>query len=384
MQLAFTVSAENNATQIITTSNEGDLYMVVSSGLVKYACIAFLCLNLLGIASLNEAKEVRVVHNKSEGLWETDTHIIRRVDFIEDLIIGGEGKKNEVFGRISDIAVDTRGDIYVLDFELKRVHVYDSTGSFLLSFGREGKGPGEFSFPSAIYIDKYDEIFIADRDEVDVFDLGGNYSKSFPIEATSAIGGLKKDSKGNIFLSFFEIFDQNIIHKYDSNGEHLISFCDSYAKGKDIDVRAENTFAGGHFDIDKEDVIYFTQKLPYEIRKFDCQGNLLSRIYRENSFMKPPDEFVENSGDKLRFFMPTFSSSIAVLPDGMFINSVFVVDDSERRSSIIDIYDSGGQLLTSKTYERPLFFGCSDKSGYVYAADNGEYAKMIRYKVMVK
>lgn len=358
--------------------------MIALSGRARYACMVLLFLNLLGFALPNEAKEVQVVRNKGEGLWDTDADIGGRIDFIEDLVLGGEKKENETFGRISDVAVDARGDIYILDFGLKRVHVFDSTGSFLLAFGSEGNGPGEFSFPSAIYIDEYDEIFVADKDEVEVFDLDGNYSKSFPIETAGAVNELGKDSRGNIFLSFFEVFDQNIIHKYDCNGKHLLSFCDSYAKGTDIDVRIENIFAGGRFDIGTGDIIYFSQKIPYEIRTFDCNGELLSRIYRENSFMKPSDEYVENNDDKLKFSIPNFSSSIVVLPNGMFINSVLVVDDSEQRSSIIDVFDPEGRLLTTKTDERPLFFGCSDAIGSVYAADNGDYARMIRFKVLMQ
>ncbi len=46
----------------------------------------------------------------------------------------------------SDLAVDSRGFIYVLDFSAQTVFVWDNNGKYQRTIGKPGKGPGEFTF----------------------------------------------------------------------------------------------------------------------------------------------------------------------------------------------------------------------------------------------
>ncbi|MCW9708199.1 6-bladed beta-propeller [Fodinibius salsisoli] len=43
-----------------------------------------------------------------------------------------------------NVVVDSRGRVYIPDFQAKTIYVYNADGSYLDSIGREGKGPGEF------------------------------------------------------------------------------------------------------------------------------------------------------------------------------------------------------------------------------------------------
>lgn len=51
---------------------------------------------------------------------------------------------------ISDLAFDDAGQIYMLDMNSKCIFVWNKDGSFKTSFGKEGQGPGEFNFRSAM------------------------------------------------------------------------------------------------------------------------------------------------------------------------------------------------------------------------------------------
>ncbi len=70
------------------------------------------------------------------------------------LTIGGEMDGVEAFGNLSDRVVDAdaAGNLLVLDPQNHRLLTYDSAGARIRTVGREGGGPGEFRFPSALTV----------------------------------------------------------------------------------------------------------------------------------------------------------------------------------------------------------------------------------------
>lgn len=67
----------------------------------------------------------------------------------EDLRLGDAGLPAG-FSRVSDVEVDDRGRLYVLDAGEHEVRVFDAEGRSIHRFGGEGQGPGELLFPSAM------------------------------------------------------------------------------------------------------------------------------------------------------------------------------------------------------------------------------------------
>jgi DNA-binding beta-propeller fold protein YncE len=59
-----------------------------------------------------------------------------------------------------DVAVDSSGNIYALEYFRCRVVVYNSSGTFLRAFGSCGEGDNQFGSPYQIVING-DEIFVA-------------------------------------------------------------------------------------------------------------------------------------------------------------------------------------------------------------------------------
>jgi len=119
-----------------------------------------------------------VVRNHEPG--PADEPLASGIELVEDLVIGGDdASQNYQLGRIVDIAVDARGMIYVLDGGFVCVQQFDSTGTYLRSFGDEGEGPGDFNFPVAIDIDDHGRIFVLDRSRITIFDRDAEFVTTF-------------------------------------------------------------------------------------------------------------------------------------------------------------------------------------------------------------
>lgn len=78
----------------------------------------------------------------------------------------------------SDAAVDRSGNIWIADgYGNARLHVFDAEGRHLESFGSPGDGPGQFSTPHGIWIDRQGRVLVADRENhrVQVLDSAGRF-----------------------------------------------------------------------------------------------------------------------------------------------------------------------------------------------------------------
>lgn len=65
-----------------------------------------------------------------------------------DLEVGVEDEEGPyLFGMISDVAVGGDGTLYVADYSTGNIRAFDARGRHLTTFGRRGRGPGEFTNP---------------------------------------------------------------------------------------------------------------------------------------------------------------------------------------------------------------------------------------------
>jgi sugar lactone lactonase YvrE len=78
----------------------------------------------------------------------------------------------------SGLAIAPSGEIFVSDgYGGHRVHKFSADGELLLSWGRQGTGPGEFALLHNIWVDKNSRVFICDRENgrIQLFDDQGAY-----------------------------------------------------------------------------------------------------------------------------------------------------------------------------------------------------------------
>jgi hypothetical protein len=103
---------------------------------------------------------VRVVHNEKGGKWGKNPQVsIKLFQTIGDLNTEDE---NLAFNSPSDIAMDSAGNIYILDSGNQRIQKFTPEGKYLATIGRKGQGPGEFNYPSSLDIDGQGNLYVLD------------------------------------------------------------------------------------------------------------------------------------------------------------------------------------------------------------------------------
>jgi len=95
---------------------------------------------------------------------------------------GVTGAGNDVFSGPADVAIAQNGDIFVADGHMadtpvNRIMRFSKDGKFITAWGKRGKGPGEFDTPHSIAIDSRGRIFVADRSNgrMQIFDADGRF-----------------------------------------------------------------------------------------------------------------------------------------------------------------------------------------------------------------
>ena len=69
----------------------------------------------------------------------------------------------ENFSLPSGLAVDSKGHILVSDELRHQVKIFNTDGKFLGQFGGLGDGPGQLAFPTDLAVDDRDRIYVVER-----------------------------------------------------------------------------------------------------------------------------------------------------------------------------------------------------------------------------
>ena len=67
------------------------------------------------------------------------------------------------FFEVSDLAADSKGNIYITDFFNHQVKKFSQDGSFITTWGTEGKRKGQFIYPEGIAVDNEDNVYVVDK-----------------------------------------------------------------------------------------------------------------------------------------------------------------------------------------------------------------------------
>ncbi len=114
--------------------------------------------------------DTTIVHTLAGQTWST------QVEWREDVAIGLlDGPPQLTFGRITRLAEDNQGGIYVLDGQAPAIRHYDRAGEFLRAVGNAGDGPGEYGPLSlGMVVDSTGILYVHDWGNQRVVRFDGN------------------------------------------------------------------------------------------------------------------------------------------------------------------------------------------------------------------
>lgn len=332
--------------------------------------------------STARAADPKVVDNPARGLWDEEPR--QNFQLLEELYVAGDDEENGlIFGRISDVAVDSRDRILVLDGGFSCVKVYDPDSLIVHTIGRPGPGPGEFQQPHAIGVDAADRIYVAGQGRISIFDSNGQWIEEFRHKFPGGVITNLRIAPKDLYVSCYDPVDKQVVHRYDAMHRYVSSFSDAWSVVKPTPP-GEIWAQGGAIDVDATGHVYYTQYTPYEIRKFSPEGDLLLTIHRENDYMKPPRK--ERQGDSVRYYIHSGSWCVIALPNGMILNAlVYVPSDTDATNvkTILDLFDADGRLLKSTIKEGRLLFHCRDAKGRLYASRESDVPEVVRYRLQL-
>ncbi len=227
---------------------------------------------VIGIKSEEMYKEKSVT-----GIWQREG--TKDIAFWERLIIGkNKSNSNENFRYPEDIAVDSKGNIYVSDRIKNRVQVFNKTGLYIRTIGKEGRGKGEFMKFTDMYVDVFDNLYIADNDNkrIQVFTPAGNFLKEIPVDVKDP-RYLTVDSKKNVYVH--HVGDKAAVRKYDFEGNKIAAFGEILNAREDIGKKSK-TYSQARLAVDKDDNLYVSYRPVYKIDKYSPEGVLLMTFNR--------------------------------------------------------------------------------------------------------
>ena len=264
-----------------------------------------------------------------------------------EIIWGTHGAPN-TFYRPTELALDAESNIFVIDGGHHRVQKFDKDGNFLLAWGSQGNGDGQFLFhvPPAHYgsltVDKEGYVYVTDHfNRVQKFDSNGKFLMKFgdtgyPDGEFYDLYGIAVDDQGNIYTTDWAKYE---IQKFDGEGKFL-------QKWEVPSCNPGGTSFPQNLALDKNGQVYVTNDGGNCIQKFDSQGNLLQQWggagRGDGQFDKPLSISLDAQGN------------------------IYVTDNGNNR---IQKFDPNGKFLAAYgPFDYPVGI-VMDQEGYVYVVE---------------
>lgn len=334
---------------------------------IYLVCLLFLTHVISYAQKVETVDGVRVIHNGKSEKWGKDPRI--SLELVKTIGSIDTEDENLAFHIPTDIAIDSQGNIYILDSGNHRIQKFNSDGKYMATFGRKGQGPAEFYFPVSIDIDPKGYMYISDpqNQRIQILNPEGKdhkivrfYEKPAGITRISKAGDLFTGSGGSYMSFGLGGLDEKesppkLIKVLDLEGKIRKEF-GQQAPYKDILVnRIGNQF---HYAVDSQDNVYIAFDYQNRVEKFSHDGKLLWKADRKLNYSITSSKTkggIERSGGMVRVQMPQMnrcSNGIAIDDKGR----VWVISlkrqrkEDEEVKTEMRVTRNGGQKSMSLSY----------------------------------
>jgi tripartite motif-containing protein 71 len=220
-----------------------------------------------------------------------------------DLIWEIKGNPNP-FRTPTGVAVDSNGNVYIMDTENERIQKFDSAGNFITTWGSPGSGEGQFRNASSwgtlghLATDSQGNVYVIDTNNyrVQKFDGNGNYLTQWGAQGLEEGNfrvpyDIAVDAQSNVYIC--ECQTINRVQKFDATGKFLIAWGKKGYK--------DGEFSGDQctLTVDPDGNILVADRSG-RIQKFDPNGQFLSKITLEsvdNILISPWNIAVDGQGN---------------------------------------------------------------------------------------
>jgi hypothetical protein len=147
--------------------------------------------------TITDSAGITIVSNTTDAIWSPSE--AWTVD--EELRIGTlEGDPDYQFGRIGWIAVDSKNQIYALDFQTQQVQVYSADGEYVRTIGGRGAGPGEMQGAMFMFMGPADTLLVPDlpNQRVNRYAPDGSALESFRVSLEQGLPMLFKATASGV------------------------------------------------------------------------------------------------------------------------------------------------------------------------------------------
>lgn len=307
----------------------------------------------------------------SVGSLNYHSHLIalapeKLIDLKPELSIGvAEGDENYVFGMIRRLDVDSKGNIYILDWKYRKVKIFDQKGTYLREIViPAGQGPQEADNLSGIAVTPSGILVINGQWKMILYNSQGEYLRTFKTDFSIFNIGCP-GIEGVVGISPNK---GKILHRFNLEGHLLESFGEYFPVPKEFESMKEAPMFATplNFSCSKEGRLFLLNPHRYEIHIFK-DGKLEEVLQGKNELFKP----VRRLG---RGFVATAAS---VFPVGKYY--LVYLHQVEIEKYQADIFLGNKQV---GSVDLPGELVASDSQGRLYFIDQREYPKIIRCSVL--
>ncbi len=182
--------------------------------------------------------------------------------------------REQVFGKIEDVAFDSYGRLIILDSQDRTLRMFDEDGALLQVVGRAGLGPGEFAHPRAVELGPDGGLYVLEaRGRVSIFDAGPDsisFLRMFEIGVGIHDGCIMN---GRLYLHATSLEQGYTIRSYTLVGEPLDSFAEVYRTENRI--VQEQLSMGRIACLEEAGVLLLAPWALPEVRAYNAAGNML-------------------------------------------------------------------------------------------------------------
>jgi DNA-binding beta-propeller fold protein YncE len=201
---------------------------------------------------------------------------------------GVQGIGDGEFDTPGGLAVDSNGNVYVADYLNHRVQKFTSEGAFLTKWGTEGFRDGQLSLPDGIAIDSRGVIYVTEygNERVQKFSTEGGFLGYLTDWGPLKPGSVAVDKDDNVYVTGPHV---HRVFKFASTGSIMTSW------------GAQGT-GDGQFElpsgiaVDASGQVYVADSINDCIQKFTSDGLFLSK-WTDADLYEPPGVAVDDNGD---------------------------------------------------------------------------------------